>query len=167
MFLKTTSKSAQLDLPAKETAYSTSLRYEMTLTVCRARVAMLRILSYAYRLDDSPPTFSYRINSQLGYSTTQVTTVALIKRAGVLDPTTPLATQIHVLNLFGGEDTPYESLHAVVSAGVKPWFEAFVGSRGGGKDGDSKMGSFSYDSRRHNSKIHKLNRYSYGKEEVR
>lgn len=67
-------------------------------------------------------------------------TVALIKRTPVLEPSTPLATQIHVLNLFGGEDTPYESLHAVVSAGVKPWFEAFVGARGAGKEGDSKMG---------------------------
>lgn len=55
---------------------------------------------------------------------------------------TPLATQLHILNLFGGEETPYESLHAVVSCGVKPWFDAFVGARGGGKDGDSKMGMF-------------------------
>ncbi|KAJ4492499.1 dynein heavy chain, N-terminal region 1-domain-containing protein [Lentinula lateritia] len=38
-------------------------------------------------------------------------------------------------------ETPYESLHAVVSCGVKPWFDAFVGARGGGKDGgDTKMG---------------------------
>jgi hypothetical protein len=80
------------------------------------------------------------MNSQLNYSPAQVTTVALIKRSPVLDPLSPLATQLHVLNLFGGDDTPYESLHAVVSGGVKPWFEAFVGSRGGGKDGDSKMG---------------------------
>jgi len=55
---------------------------------------------------------------------------------------TPLATQLHILNLFGGEETPYESLHAVVSCGVKPWFDAFVGARGGAKDGDSKMGMF-------------------------
>jgi hypothetical protein len=46
------------------------------------------------------------------------------------------------LNLFGGDETPYESLHAVVSNGVKPWFEAFVGARHGGKDGDSKMGEW-------------------------
>ncbi|KAF8883831.1 dynein heavy chain, N-terminal region 1-domain-containing protein [Infundibulicybe gibba] len=52
----------------------------------------------------------------------------------------PLATQLHFLNLFGGDETPYESLHAVVSCGVKPWFDAFVGARGSGKDGDTKMG---------------------------
>jgi len=47
---------------------------------------------------------------------------------------------LHFLNLFGGEETLYESLHAVVSWGVKPWFDAFVGSWGGVKDNDSKMG---------------------------
>lgn len=68
-------------------------------------------------------------------------TVAVIKRGPILDATTPLATQLHILNLFGGEDTPYESLHSVVSYAVKPWFDAFVGARHGGKDGgDSKMG---------------------------
>lgn len=70
-----------------------------------------------------------------------MTSLALIKRGPTLDPLTPLATQLHILNLFGGEETPYESLHAVVSCGVKPWFDAFVGARGTGKDGgDSKMG---------------------------
>ncbi|KAI0665821.1 dynein heavy chain [Trametes maxima] len=51
----------------------------------------------------------------------------------ILDSTSPLATQLHILDLFGSDETPYESLHA-------PYFEAFVGARGGGKDGDSKMG---------------------------
>ncbi|KAG1882389.1 dynein heavy chain, N-terminal region 1-domain-containing protein [Suillus subluteus] len=69
-----------------------------------------------------------------------VTSLALIKRGLTLDPVTPLATQLHILNLFGGEETPHESLHAVVRCGVKPWFDAFVGAWGGGKDGDSKMG---------------------------
>ena len=39
-------------------------------------------------------------------------------------------------------DTPYQSLHAVVSSGVKPWFDAFVGARGLEKDGDNKMGVY-------------------------
>jgi hypothetical protein len=91
--------------------------------------------------DDAPPTYTYHLAAHLTYSPSQVMTVALIKRTPLLDPTAPLATQIHVLNLFGGDDTPYESLHALVSVGVKPWFEAFAGSRGGGKDVDSKMGA--------------------------
>jgi len=67
--------------------------------------------------------------------------LALIERGYALDSLSPLATQLHILNLFGGDETPYESLHAVVSCGVKPWFDAFVGARGGGKDGDTKMGA--------------------------
>ncbi|KAJ8587100.1 hypothetical protein M405DRAFT_742471 [Rhizopogon salebrosus TDB-379] len=90
--------------------------------------------------EESPPSYSYHLTSQLTYSSATVTSLALIKRNPTLDPVTPLATQLHILNLFGGEETPYESLHAVVSCGVKPWFDAFVGARGGGKDGDSKMG---------------------------
>ena len=88
-----------------------------------------------------PPTYTYQLTSHLTYHISHVTTLALIKRSATLDPLAPLATQLHILNLFAGDETPYESLHAVVSCGVKPWFDAFVGSRGTGKDGgDTKMG---------------------------
>ncbi|KIL61809.1 hypothetical protein M378DRAFT_82045 [Amanita muscaria Koide BX008] len=91
--------------------------------------------------DDSQPTYTYRLTTQLAYHPANLTTLALIKRGQSLDPTVPLANQLHFLNLFGGEETPYESLHAVVSHGVKPWFDAFVGARGGAKEtGDAKMG---------------------------
>ncbi|KAF7760646.1 hypothetical protein Agabi119p4_10055 [Agaricus bisporus var. burnettii] len=90
--------------------------------------------------DESIAMYSYHLTPHLTYNTSNVTTLALIKRSPTLDPLTPLATQLHFLNLFAGDETPYESLHAVVSCGVKPWFDAFVGSRGAGKDGDSKMG---------------------------
>ena len=67
--------------------------------------------------------------------------IALIKRTPVLDTVAPLAAQLNITTLFGGEETPYESLHAVVSYAVKPWFDAFVGTRSGIKDGgDAKMG---------------------------
>lgn len=90
-----------------------------------------------------PPTYHYSLTSHLIYHPSHVTTLALIKRMPTLDPLTPLAQQLHFLNLFGGDETPYESLHAVVSCGVKPWFEAFVGSRTSAKDigsTDAKMG---------------------------
>lgn len=93
-----------------------------------------------YRAEDVPPTYTYKLTPQLTYDSSHVTTLAIIKRGPTLDSTSPLATQLHILNLFGGDETPYESLHAVVSCAVKPWFEAFVGARGGGKEGDSKMG---------------------------
>ncbi|KAK0199499.1 dynein heavy chain, N-terminal region 1-domain-containing protein [Desarmillaria ectypa] len=91
--------------------------------------------------EEAVQTYSYQLTPQLTYHPSHVTTLALIKRGPTLDPMVPLATQLHFLNLFGGDETPYESLHAVVSCGVKPWFDAFVGSRGGGKDGgEGKMG---------------------------
>ena len=91
--------------------------------------------------DDLPPTHSYQLTPHLIYHPSHVTTLALIKRGQTLDPLTPLASQLHIMNLFGGEETPYEGLHAVVSLGVKPWFDAFVGARSGGKDtGDIRMG---------------------------
>ncbi|KAI6095243.1 dynein heavy chain, N-terminal region 1-domain-containing protein [Pisolithus sp. B1] len=74
------------------------------------------------------------------YSPSNAMALALIKCGHALDPLAPLATQLHILNLFSGEETPYESLHTVVSCGVKPWFDAFVGARGTGKEGDTKMG---------------------------
>lgn len=92
--------------------------------------------------DDLPPTYSYTLTPQLSYSPTHVTSLALIKRSPTLDLVTPLATQLHILNLFGGDETPYESLHAVVSSGIKPWFDAFVGARGSKDGGDSKMGEW-------------------------
>ncbi|KAI6146694.1 dynein heavy chain, N-terminal region 1-domain-containing protein [Pisolithus tinctorius] len=89
--------------------------------------------------EDVPPRYYYQLASQLTYSPSNAMALALIKRGHALDPLAPLATQLHILNLFGGEETPYESLHAVVSCGVKPWFDAFVGARGSGKEGDTKM----------------------------
>ena len=39
------------------------------------------------------------------------------------------------------DETPYESLHTVVSSGIKPWFDVFIRTKAGvsGKDGDSKL----------------------------
>ena len=86
-------------------------------------------------------TYTYQLTSHLSYAPSNVTSLALIKRTPTLDSLLPLSTQLHILNLFGGDETPYESLHAVVSGGIKPWFDAFVGTRAGGaRDGDGKMG---------------------------
>ncbi|KAJ6620693.1 dynein heavy chain, N-terminal region 1-domain-containing protein [Mycena sp. CBHHK59/15] len=107
--------------------------------------AVLYVVKSKYVGDDAAeddlPSYEYSLTSQLTYHPSHVTTLALIKRSPILDASAPLATQLHFLNLFGGDETPYESLHAVVSYGVKPWFDAFVGARGAGRDaGDSKMG---------------------------
>ena len=53
-----------------------------------------------------------------------------------LDPLVTLSAQLHLLNLFGADETPYESSHAVVSCRVKPRLDAFLGTRAGaGKNG--------------------------------
>jgi len=97
---------------------------------------------YVVKMKKESVGYSYSLTPHLTYHESHVTTLALIKRSATLDPLVPLATQLHLLNLFAGDETPYESLHAVVSCGVKPWFDAFVGSRGAARDGgDTKMGS--------------------------
>jgi hypothetical protein len=92
------------------------------------------------RLEDTQPTYLYTLTSHLTYSPSHEATLALIKRGPSLDSTIPLPPQIHLLNLFAGEESPYEGLHAMVSSAMKPWFEAFVVARGVNKDGDGKLG---------------------------
>jgi len=82
------------------------------------------------------------------WHTTQqtITTLTLITRTMHLNPLLPLSMQLHLLNLFGGDNTLYESFHAVVSCRVKPWFNVFVGTRAGagkytgGGGGEAKLG---------------------------
>lgn len=119
--------------------YVTKIKEDGEGTRCFISLPLCAQIKLSLRTEDSPPTFTYTLSSQLTYSS-HVTIVALIKRGPTLDPLISLASQLHIINLFGDEDTPYESLHSLLSGAVKPWFEAFVGARGGGKDGDGKMG---------------------------
>ena len=107
------------------------------------KVDLIR-LKYISGDEAAPPTYRYELTSTLTYSSSHVETLALIKRVPQLDSTAPMASQLQMLNLFGDEDTPYESLHAVVSLAVKPWFDAFVGTRPGVRDSDSKIGTTSF-----------------------
>ena len=71
-----------------------------------------------------------------------VTTIALIRRSAALDLLVPLSQQIHFMNILGDDEAPYESMYSLVNGGLRPYFDAFVGARGGGKDSDNKMGEF-------------------------
>ena len=87
----------------------------------------------------------YHLTLHLIYHPTHITTLALINRTADPGPVVPLSTQLHLLHLSGEDETPYESLRAVLSCGVKPWFDAFVGTRAAaGKDagggGEAKLG---------------------------
>lgn len=92
--------------------------------------------------DETNPTYTYSLTSQLTYSRSHIATVALLKRGGTLDPLSPIASQLLTLNVPGGDETPYESLHSLISGAMKPLFDAFVASRSGGKEGDAKMGMY-------------------------
>ncbi|KAH8114665.1 hypothetical protein DFH11DRAFT_1726677 [Phellopilus nigrolimitatus] len=78
--------------------------------------------------EDSGPLYVVKMKSESthGYRITasHVTTIALVKHGVALDTLATLAQQLHFINLFGSDKTPYGSLHLL----------------GGGKDGDSKMG---------------------------
>lgn len=57
----------------------------------------------------------YHLTPHLSYHSTHITTLALIERTTHIDPVVPLSTQLHLLNLFGGDESPYEPLHTVMS----------------------------------------------------
>ena len=67
------------------------------------------------------PPHSHIILLRISYQPSHVTTLALIKCGPTLDPITPLATQLYFLNLFRGDETPYESLREL-------WCKAMVQS---------------------------------------
>ncbi|KIJ93239.1 hypothetical protein K443DRAFT_112333, partial [Laccaria amethystina LaAM-08-1] len=69
--------------------------------------------------DGRTPTHTHHLTPPLTYHPTHITTLALIKRTTYLDPVVPLPTQLHRLNIFGGNETPYESFHTVIGCGVK------------------------------------------------
>ncbi|KIJ91442.1 hypothetical protein K443DRAFT_654706, partial [Laccaria amethystina LaAM-08-1] len=82
------------------------------------------------RPDDSgTPTPTYHLH--LTYHLTPITTLALMNHTTDLDPLVPLSTQLHLLNLFGRDEMPYEPLNTVVSCGVKPRFDVFIRTRAG------------------------------------
>ncbi|KAH8115131.1 hypothetical protein DFH11DRAFT_1877406 [Phellopilus nigrolimitatus] len=68
---------------------------------------------------DARPTHNYRITASPMYSPAHVTTIALVKRGVALDMLVPLAQQQHFINLFSGDETPYERLQSLASGAVK------------------------------------------------
>ena len=109
-------------------------------------------------LELEPSHYTYLLSTELSFSATTVTSVALIKRPQPIDPSTSLPDQIQVIILpglatlsDGGSATgnaisPYEALHSVVHLALAPYFNAFTQSQkslAGGQDradGDGKTG---------------------------
>src|ERR1700722_6149864 len=81
--------------------------------------------------------YSYCFMDHLTCKPVHVTLFALIKRMPTFDPITSLATQLHSEHLQRRRYA-VKRLHAIVSCGVKPWFDVFAGTRDGGNDNDMK-----------------------------
>lgn len=92
-------------------------------------------------LIQSPGTSSYHIyslSSEISFSPSIVSSVALIKRPQPIDPRIPLPSQIQVINLPGltsfSDDnrthntsaSPYEVLHSVIHLALAPYFDAYT-----------------------------------------
>ncbi|KAG0695757.1 dynein heavy chain, N-terminal region 1-domain-containing protein [Suillus ampliporus] len=89
--------------------------------------------------EDSSPSYSYHLTSQLTYSPT--TSLHLhSSNAVLLWISSPLLPHNYTSPIYL-EAKKYCTKLCMpsLSCGVKPWFDAFNGARGGGKDGDSKM----------------------------
>ena len=98
---------------------------------------------------ERPAGFQYIVTTEMLYSPSYVSTLALIKRVPVIDTTRPLDDQLHVLNLFGPASndlgqingdaptassassgaSPYEAVHSLVHLAVAPYFDAYVNSK--------------------------------------
>ncbi|KAL8837946.1 MAG: hypothetical protein Q9170_002318 [Blastenia crenularia] len=107
---------------------------------------------------ERPSLFTYTLSSEISFSPSTVTTVALLKRPESIDPQVPLATQIQVINLPGlasssssskSQHTPasaFEVLHSVIHLALAPYFNAYtktqdsLGTLKGRADADPKGG---------------------------
>ncbi|CAM9594499.1 unnamed protein product [Lampetra planeri] len=82
--------------------------------------------------DKDAVTYNITIDIHYGIKSSSL---ALIKRGGVLDADKPMASQLRVMTF--SEDSPYETLHAFVSSAVSPFFKSYIKESGKAeRDGD-------------------------------
>lgn len=77
---------------------------------------------------ESRTTYIYSVHLNVQYTGPKLTSVAFIKRAGVVEADKKIAPQLRVLNL--SDDSPFETLHSLVSHAVAPYFKSFVKTSG-------------------------------------
>ncbi|KAL8907361.1 MAG: hypothetical protein Q9207_001479 [Kuettlingeria erythrocarpa] len=82
--------------------------------------------------------YKYTLSTEISFSLSTVTSVALLKRPQPIDPQIPLATQIQVINLPGlaspspsskthnGPTSAFEVLHSVIHLALAPYFNAYT-----------------------------------------
>ena len=86
----------------------------------------------------SPPRHFYTLSTGISFSSTLVSSIALLKRPQPIDPRKPLSSQIQVINLPGavvldeasssevGSGSPYEVLHSIIHNALTPYFNAYT-----------------------------------------
>ncbi|XP_077971534.1 cytoplasmic dynein 1 heavy chain 1-like isoform X1 [Styela clava] len=71
---------------------------------------------------------SYNISVDVHYSNGKASGLALIKRGVVVEADKPISQQIRAITLT--EDSPYETLHSLVSCAVAPFFKSYIRESG-------------------------------------
>ncbi|KAG7269475.1 LOW QUALITY PROTEIN: hypothetical protein CRUP_009988 [Coryphaenoides rupestris] len=84
--------------------------------------------------EEEKESIAYNISIDIHYGV-KSNSLAFIKRAGVVDADKPISTQVRVLTL--SEDSPYETLHSLISNAVAPFFKSYIRESGkADRDGD-------------------------------
>ncbi|XP_055497118.1 cytoplasmic dynein 1 heavy chain 1 isoform X1 [Leucoraja erinacea] len=77
---------------------------------------------------------AYNINTDIHYGL-KSNSLAFIKRTPVIDADKPISSQMRVITL--SEDSPYETLHSIISNAVAPFFKSYIRESGkADRDGD-------------------------------
>ena len=84
-------------------------------------------------------TYNYSLAADISFSSSTTSSIALLKRPNPIDPSIPISSQIHIINLPGvaslnstanGEGgasvSPFEILHSVVHLALAPYFDAYT-----------------------------------------
>lgn len=106
----------------------------------------------------SPTHYTYSLASELAFQPSTVTALVCLKRPQPIDPTVPILSQVHIVNLPGpaslsesaGDQGPatyaFEILHSIVHNALSPYFDAntkshqVVNGARGRPDVDTKTG---------------------------
>ncbi|KAL9102708.1 MAG: hypothetical protein Q9163_002170 [Psora crenata] len=95
-------------------------------------------LPNGHALSEMAPRYIYSLSTEISFSTTNIASVALIKRPQPIDPRRTLPSQIQVINLpgaatlnetnttEGSPGSPYEVLHSIVHLALAPYFNAYT-----------------------------------------
>ncbi|KAF2838922.1 hypothetical protein M501DRAFT_1004768 [Patellaria atrata CBS 101060] len=95
------------------------------------------------------PHFSYTLSSELSYSPTCIATLVIFKVTPTIDPSLPITSQVHVINLPGISAastssaqipgaSPSALIHSLLRLAISPYFDAYTRNQDGTQTGWSK-----------------------------